>query len=137
VPFADSAAEYDGLLRIEHDQNPIVVRLCGEHDFYSAWTLWQGMAEAIETGDADVVADLSAVEFMGVANLAVFLRARELLQQQSRQLVLRALSTRARRVFEVSGLLDIVDEAGGPSLTSSIAGDDADEPRPGNSRHER
>ena len=110
MAFADSPAEHDGLIRIEHDQNPIVVWLCGEHDFFSAWTLWQGLAEAIETSDADVVADLSAVEFIGVPNLGVFLRAQELLQQQSRRLVLRAPSRRARRVFEVAGLLDIVDE---------------------------
>jgi anti-anti-sigma factor len=110
VEFADSEPEFDDLVRIEHDQNPILVWLCGEHDFFSAWTLWQGMAEAIGASDADVVADLSDVEFMSVSNVNVFLRARELLQQQSRELVLRAPSKRARRVFEVAGLLSIVDE---------------------------
>jgi anti-anti-sigma factor len=111
VAFGGSGAEFDDLIRIQHNQNPILVWLCGEHDYFSAWTLWQAMAEAIETSDADVVADLSTVEFMGVSSLSVLLRARELLQQQSRRLVLRAPSKQARRVFEVADLLDIFDES--------------------------
>lgn len=108
---ADSSAEFDDLVLIEHDQEPILVRLRGEHDHFSAWTLWQGIAEAIAASDGDVVADLSAVQFMSASTLGVFLRAQELLQQQSRRFVVRAASKRARRVFEVCELLGMVEEA--------------------------
>ena len=110
MAFGDDAAESDDLVRIEHNQNPIVVWIRGEHDYFSAWAIWSGMAQAIASSDADVVADLSAVEFMSVSTVSVFMRARESLREQSRRFIVRAPSHPARRVFEVAHLLDLLDD---------------------------
>ena len=85
-----------------------VVRLRGEHDFYTAPALWETMAQAIAFDDGDVVVDLSSVDFMGASTIGVLVRARGLLQDGSRSLTLLSPSTRALRVLELCGLADIV-----------------------------
>jgi anti-anti-sigma factor len=86
------------------DADGSVVRLRGEHDFYTAPELWEAMAKAIAFDDGDVVVDLSAVEFMGASTVGVLIRARAFLQKGSRSLTLRSPSTRALRVLGLCGV---------------------------------
>ncbi|HEV7759106.1 MAG TPA: STAS domain-containing protein [Acidimicrobiales bacterium] len=82
----------------------VVVHLRGEHDLVTVTELSAAMARAITLGDADLVVDLSRVDFMGAATVGVFLWARELLLARARSLVLRAPSSSARRVLELCDL---------------------------------
>jgi hypothetical protein len=67
------------------------------------------MAQAVALDDADVVVDLSDVQFMGAATVGVIIRARELLRLQSRSLALRSPSKCARRILDVCGHADLLD----------------------------
>jgi hypothetical protein len=67
------------------------------------------MARAIALDDADVVVDLSEVQFMGAATVGVIIRAREFLRLRSRFLVLRSPSECARRILDVCGHADLLD----------------------------
>jgi hypothetical protein len=67
------------------------------------------VAQAITLGGADLVVDLSRVEFMDAATIGVIVWARELLRARSRSLVVRSPSTCARRVLELCELSDLVD----------------------------
>ena len=82
----------------------VVVHLRGEHDLATVAELSGSLARAITIGDADLVVDLSRVDFMGAATVGVFVWARELLLARSRSLVLRAPSSSARRVLELCDL---------------------------------
>ena len=90
-----------------------LIRLDGEHDISTASELSEMLARAIAADDADVVVDLSEVEFMAAATVGVLLRARELLWMQKRSLVLRSPSSRARRVLELCGDADLLDPGTG------------------------
>jgi anti-anti-sigma factor len=88
-----------------------VVWLRGEHDVSTVAALSEIMARAIALDDADVVVDLSEVQFMGAAAVGVVIRAQEFLRLRSRLLVLRSPSEGARRVLEVCGHADLLDPA--------------------------
>lgn len=86
-----------------------VVWLRGEHDVSTVAALSETLARAIALDDADVVVDLSEVQFMGAATVAVIIRAREFLRLRSRSLVLRSPSECARRILDVCGHSDLLD----------------------------
>ena len=88
-----------------------VVALYGEHDIDTLAELSSAMAGAIALDDADVVVDLSGVEFMGAATVTVIERARDFLRARSRALTVRAPSRCARRVLDVFGLTGLVEPA--------------------------
>ena len=87
----------------------LVVHLRGEHDVATVTELSATLARAIALGQADLVVDLSRVDFMGAATVGVLTWARELLLVRSRSLVLRAPSSTARRVLELCGLDGLVE----------------------------
>jgi anti-anti-sigma factor len=91
------------------DAGRAVVWLRGEHDISTVAALAETMARAIAVGDADVVVDLRGVQFMDAATVGVIIRAREFLRLRSRSLRLRSPSTRARHVFDLCGLADLLD----------------------------
>jgi anti-anti-sigma factor len=101
-----------------------VVWLRGEHDLSTVDALSETLAGAIALDDADVVVDLSDMQFMGAATVGVLIRARELLRTRSRSLVVRSPSWCARRVLELcgdTGLLDRADAAA-PTGTARALG---------------
>jgi len=85
-----------------------VVWLRGEHDVSTVAALSEVMARAIALDDADVVVDLSEVQFMGAATVGVIIRARQFLRLRSRSLVLRSPSECARRILDVCGHSDLL-----------------------------
>lgn len=100
-----------------------VVWLRGEHDTSTAVELSLVIAEAIALDDADVVVDLSDVEFMGAATVGVIVRSRELLRTRSRTLLLRSPSRCARRVLDLCDLSYVVDAGcGDVTLTPPAPG---------------
>jgi anti-anti-sigma factor len=93
----------------DRNSDRTVVWLRGEHDVSTVAALSEILARAIALDDADVVVDLSEVQFMGAATVGVIIRAREFLRLRSRVLVLRSPSERARRMLEVCGHADLLD----------------------------
>jgi anti-anti-sigma factor len=91
------------------DADRTVVWLQGEHDLSTAFALADTLARAIALDDADLVLDLSDVQFMGAVTVDIIVRAYELLRQQSRSLTLRAPSMCARRVLELCGVTGDLD----------------------------
>ena len=114
----------------EREADRMVVWLKGEHDASTVDALWETLDRAIAFDDADLVIDLSEVEFMGSATVGVIVRARESLRPRSRSLTLRSPSRCARRLLDLYGLADRLDPyAAGVSSapwaesgTTSVAG---------------
>jgi anti-sigma B factor antagonist len=87
----------------------------GEYDLSNSADLRASLVRAISCNDVAVILDLSAVTFMDASTLGVIARANELLADESRRLVLRGLSSFARRIVHICGLshlLEPVDAAG-------------------------
>ncbi|MGI8792256.1 MAG: STAS domain-containing protein [Acidimicrobiales bacterium] len=93
-----------GMSYVDIEADVTVVWLTGEHDVSTVAELCERMASAERLDGADVVVDLSAVEFLGAATLAIIVGTRTRLGRQSRSLTLRSPSRCARRVLDVCGL---------------------------------
>jgi anti-anti-sigma factor len=90
------------------DADRTIVWLTGEHDVSTVAAVSESLARAIALDDADLVVDLSGVEFMGAALLNVILRAHAFLRLRSRSLTLRSPSPSAQRVIDVCVLHDLL-----------------------------
>jgi anti-sigma B factor antagonist len=121
----------DRLAFAESGADRTVVWMRGEHDASTVATLWETIGQAIALDDADLVIDLSGIEFMGSATVGVIIRARESLRPRS--LTLRCPSRCAQRVLDLYGLADLLDPGSNDSTTvgpwtefdnSSVAGRD-------------
>jgi anti-anti-sigma factor len=100
----------------------VVVWLRGEHDGFTVHELVVTMARAITLGDAELVVDLSGVEFMGAATAGVLIRSRALLRTRSRSLVLRSPSRSARHLLDLCDLAGLVDPRLGDPPTTDAHG---------------
>lgn len=95
--------------------DPAVVRLRGEFNVSAAGRLWETLARAMTQGDADMVIDLSRVEFIDAATVGVITKADNHLRQRSRSLALRGPPRRARRILDLCGLAGLI-EADPPAM---------------------
>jgi anti-sigma B factor antagonist len=124
MALAESSAvtSHRGLLAFaERDAHRTVVWLQGEHDVSTVAALSETMARAIALDDADLVIDLSGVEFMDAATIGVIVRARDFLRQRSRSMSLRSPSTCARRILDVCDLSDLLDPHPSPGANTREA----------------
>ena len=94
---------------VRRTESRTVVWLSGEHDLSTVDALSQSLARAFALDDADVVLDLSGVQFMGAATIEVIVRAKDALDLRSRDLTLRSPSESAQRVVDLCGLADLVE----------------------------
>lgn len=90
---------------------PVVVWLWGEHDISTDGALWLTLASAIALDGADLILDLSGVDFIGASTLGLIARARDFLREGSASLTLRSPSAFSRRVISLCGLNDLLSPA--------------------------
>jgi anti-sigma B factor antagonist len=113
VAPSESSSEV-GLLRCRtpfgrRTESQTVVWLSGEHDLSTVDALSETLARTFALDDADVVLDLSGVQFIGAATIEVIVRANDVLDLRSRALTLRSPSESAQRVVDLCGLADLVE----------------------------
>ena len=108
--------------RLSRDGDRTVVWLHGDQDVATASLLAKALAAAIAIDDADLVLDLSDVDFVGAAAVSVVIRGRRFLQERSRKLVLRSPSRGALRLLDACGLSGLVDPGSAPSSPRSGPG---------------
>jgi anti-anti-sigma factor len=92
---------------------PTIASLDGVHDVSTVATLCDTLAALIASNDADLILDLSAVEFLDASTVAVLLRAEAFLGGRARSLVLRSPSSCARGVLDAWGLSNLVEAGTG------------------------
>jgi anti-sigma B factor antagonist len=96
IPFAASSAEIEDGIRV------IVVR--GELDLSTAPELEEPLEQAVSTGDASILIDLSACEFIDSTGIALIVRAWQRLDGNGNRVVICSANDQVRRVLEVTGL---------------------------------
>lgn len=84
------------------------VSLRGEVELASAPPLTNALDDAIRTTSGLFVVDLSGVDFLDSSGIACLVRARAMLGQHDRQLVLVCPPGSARRVLLLTGIDDLV-----------------------------
>lgn len=97
-----------------------VVWVGGEHDVATRVNLAVTIAQAAVLDDADIVVDLSGVTFMDASTIGALIDARNGLRASSRSLWVRAPSPRARRVLDLCGLAQLIDEHPPPARPRAV-----------------
>ncbi len=116
------SADPHGSSVVRREGDRIVVWLRGEHDIATTAESSEALAWAIAMGDADLVVDLSEVQFMDASTIGVIVKARNFLLTRSRSLSLRAPTRCARRVLDVCGLAELIDSGSSRSETAAALG---------------
>lgn len=96
---------------VERDGDRALLRLRGEIDPHTAPLLDAQLDEVVASGAQWIGLDMSEVGFIDSSGLRVIIGARRAAQERGDHLVLRSPSPTARRLLEVTGLLDFFDEA--------------------------
>lgn len=114
----DRTAEGGTLLttQVTDHEGYALVAIAGELDMATAPDLFDVLAEAIGSGDTDIVLDLSGLEFCDSAGLAVFVRARNQLDQSGHRLIVAAPTEAVARILDLSGVSQVV-----PTVTDTAA----------------
>lgn len=104
-----------------------VVWMRGDHDRSTAWALGDAITQLGTSSGADVVFDLSGVDFIDAGVVGALVSARNVLLAQHRSVSLRHPSERAQRIFELCGVEAFDERAAsqrktGPSLSSAAQG---------------
>jgi anti-sigma B factor antagonist len=94
---------------VERDVRGVRVQVAGELDISSAPKLdrvLEGLA-----GGGDLLLDLDGVGFMDSSGLAALIRAKQTAERYGQHLAIRYGTSRVRRVFELTGMLDQFPES--------------------------
>ena len=94
----------DLTVRATSDGERTVLWLEGEHDIATADVVAGALANAIANDHADLVIDLSGVEFLGAVTIHLLRHSGVLLRRQGRSMTLRFPSNCARRVLALCDL---------------------------------
>ena len=89
--------------------SPTVVSLTGELDAAALNTLLAIFDDAIARDHHDVVVDLADVDFIGAAWIGTLVRSRARLNEQHRELTVRAPSRVVNRLLDLCGLSYLVE----------------------------
>jgi anti-sigma B factor antagonist len=93
---------------LEHGRT-VEVRLSGEIDAYTAPKLRDALFPLSEEGQVLMVVDLSDVDYMDSTGLGVFVGVFKNIRANNGELKLVGLSGRLSRLFEITGLAEIMD----------------------------
>jgi anti-anti-sigma factor len=94
---------------VEHEDRRTIVVLQGEADFSSAPVLSDVLARGIDSGAADVVIDMSRLEFIDTGAVRVLAAGQQRLDRLGRKLTFRSPSSVAARVMEMFGLTVFIE----------------------------
>ena len=94
------------------DADTVVVRLWGEHDSSTVPALAAMLASAVDREEANLVVDLSNVQFINGATIRVLVAAGDFLVGQSRTFTLRSPSRCARRILDLCAISGLYEPEG-------------------------
>jgi anti-anti-sigma factor len=107
LPFPERLDQH-GLLRgrIDHVDGHVELFLAGDLDLGSADGLGERVRELAALTPGDVILDLEEIVFLGSTGISALVRAHQEIAADGRRLVLRNVNGSARRVLELTGLID-------------------------------
>lgn len=99
----------DFSLSFSRDNGSVVVGVIGELDCSTSTILEQRLDDLLEDqGNLSIVLDLDAMTFVDSSGLSVFVTAFRHLRERGGELVLRRPAAPVRKVFEITGLHQVL-----------------------------
>lgn len=93
----------------EVKQHSTILTLKGEVDVYTSPQLKHQLLPLVTENNQEVVVNLEQVEYMDSTGLGVFIGALKASKQSDAQLKLRNPQPRIERLFQITGLQDVMD----------------------------
>lgn len=109
MPPVTAEQEVGLSLSVERNGEEAVVLVGGELEFGTAAPLRTVLLDVAHDGADRLVVDLEAVEFIDSTGISLLVQAKQRLEAQGAQLVLRRPAHRVVRVLEIAGLRDLFD----------------------------
>ncbi|GIN73600.1 anti-sigma-B factor antagonist [Bacillus sp. J14TS2] len=94
---------------VEETETGIIAKLAGEIDAYTAPTVRDELLPRAEQSEMKIVVDLSEVNYMDSTGLGIFVGLFKTLKEHNGELVLKGMSDRLKRLFDITGLADVMD----------------------------
>jgi anti-sigma B factor antagonist len=101
-----------------HLNGDALIVLAGELDMATAPDLSSLLDPLVESGPPELILDFSGLSFIDSSGLAVLTNAERRLREQGRTLRIRSLRPSALKVFEIAGLMDVLNVAVGQDPSS-------------------
>jgi anti-sigma B factor antagonist len=104
-------------ISVENRDGVVVLKPSGDVDLSSSRELQQSVKQAMEGKPSRVVVDLANVPYMDSSGVATLVEAMQIARKQSTKLVLCAMQSKVRSIFEIARLdrvftiVDTVDQA--------------------------
>ncbi|PLR77289.1 anti-anti sigma factor [Bacillus sp. V3-13] len=94
---------------VNEKETVVEVKVSGEIDAYTAPKLREALFPMSEKKGIEMLVDLSEVSYMDSTGLGVFVGAFKNVRSHGGKFQLVGLSERLKRLFEITGLADIID----------------------------
>lgn len=94
---------------VKEIETGIKAKLAGEIDAYTAPRVRDELLPRAEQSGVKMVVDLSEVNYMDSTGLGIFVGLFKALKEHNGELVLQGMSDRLKRLFDITGLADVMD----------------------------
>lgn len=94
---------------LQNEDNKVIGFIEGEIDAFTAPMLREKLAEITLDDSKEIVLDLSEVSYMDSTGLGVFVGFFKTVKSENAKLKLTGLSSRLKRLFDITGLGEIMD----------------------------
>ncbi|SES36233.1 STAS domain-containing protein [Salipaludibacillus aurantiacus] len=96
-------------INVTETDNQNVAYLSGEVDVYTASKLKETLTPLAEQSDKNLIVDLSGVDYIDSTGLGIFIGTLKTTEKTGNTLMLTGLNERVRRLFEITGLNEVID----------------------------
>ncbi len=96
------------VIDVKQKDNEVFVKISGEIDAYTAPELKENLQPSTEMENPNITVDLSDVSYMDSTGLGVFVWLFKTAKSKDGQLTLTGLSERLQRLFDITGLGEIM-----------------------------
>lgn len=91
------------------EENIYVITIDGEIDASSSIELDTAISEAIKSGERKIIVDCAKLNYISSAGLGVFMSYLEDFEEQGIKIALYEMNDKVKSVFEILGLVDLID----------------------------
>lgn len=100
-------------IEIIENESEVNVKLIGEIDAHTAPEVREALLQSAEKNGMQMIIDLSEVSYMDSTGLGVFVGVFKSLRANEGNLILTGMSDRLKRLFDITGLAEIMDISSG------------------------
>lgn len=108
----------DFAVTMVQEDGTAVVGVEGEVDLYTGPLLWERLSTVIDEGWRRVVVDLEGMRFIDSTGLSVLVMTLRRLEEVGGELVLRSPCRMASKLFQLTGLSQLVEIEGGEAAVA-------------------